>query len=158
MRGVEFSTVLRTVTLGCVVAFVVACTETYRNSGYVPTEIELEQVQVGKSDRAFVEETVGRPITQGMIRDDTWYFVGTRWEYYAYKAPKPIDRQVVAISFNDKGTVGNVERFSLEDGRIFALNRRVTDSNIEGVSFLRQLLGNIGNLGPENFSGAAPSQ
>ena len=158
MRGVTLSTVLRTVALGCVLAVTVACNETYRNSGYVPSEDELAQVVVGKSDRAFVEETVGRPITQGMIRDDTWYFVGTRWEYYAYRAPKPIDRQVVAISFNDKGTVGNVERFSLEDGKVIALNRRVTDSNIAGVSFLRQLLGNLGNLGPENFSGAAPSE
>ena len=158
MRGVELKTVLRTVALGCVLAVAVACTETYRNSGYVPSEEELSQVVVGKSDRAFVEETVGRPIAQGMIRDDTWYFVGTRWDYYAYRAPRPIDRQVVAISFNDRGTVGNVERFSLEDGQVIALNRRVTDSNIEGVSFLRQLLGNIGNFGPENFSGAAPSQ
>ena len=64
MRGVEFSTVLRTVALGCVLAVVVACAETYRNSGYIPSEDELAQVQVGKSDRAFVEETVGRPITQ----------------------------------------------------------------------------------------------
>jgi len=29
---------------------------------------------------------------------------------------------------------------------VVALSRRVTDSNIEGVSFLRQLLGNLGNL------------
>lgn len=158
MRGIEIRSVLRAVALCCGLVAIAACTETYRNSGYVPSEDELEQVQVGKSDRAFVEETVGRPVAQGVIRDDTWYFVGTRWEYYAYRAPKPIERQVVAISFNDRGTVGNVERFSLEDGRVVALNRRVTDSNIEGVSFLRQLLGNLGNIGPESFSGAPPSQ
>jgi outer membrane protein assembly factor BamE (lipoprotein component of BamABCDE complex) len=158
MRGIEIRSVFRAVALCCGLVAIAACTETYRNSGYVPSEDELEQVQVGKSDRAFVEETVGRPVAQGVIRDDTWYFVGTRWEYYAYRAPKPIERQVVAISFNDRGTVGNVERFSLEDGRVVALNRRVTDSNIEGVSFLRQLLGNLGNIGPESFSGAPPSQ
>ncbi len=158
MRGTVLWSVFRTAALGCAVAAISACAATYRNSGYVPSEVELAQVQVGKSDRAFVEETVGRPVAQGVIRDDTWYFVGTRWEYFAYRAPRPVDRQVVAISFNERGTVGNVERFSLQDGQVIVLNRRVTESNIQGVSFLRQLLGNIGNIGPENFSSAAPSQ
>ena len=40
----------------------------------------------------------------------------------------------------------NVERFGLENGQAVVLSRRVTDSNIKGLSFLRQLLGNIGNI------------
>lgn len=135
-----------------------ACTATYRSSGYVPTETELEQLEVGRSDRAAVEEIVGRPATNGVIRDQTWYFVGSLWETFAYRRPIPVERQVVAISFNDQGTIANIERFALEDGEVIALNRRVTDSNIAGVSLVRQLLGNIGNIDPtQALGGAAPN-
>ncbi|MEM1078424.1 MAG: outer membrane protein assembly factor BamE [Pseudomonadota bacterium] len=129
----------------------VGCSATYRNSGYVPTDDELAEIAVGIDDRSSVEETVGRPVSQGVIADQAWYFVGTRWEYFAYRAPQQIDRQVVAISFDDGGTVENIERFTLSDGEIIPLNRRVTDSNIEGISVIRQLLGNIGNIDAGSF-------
>jgi outer membrane protein assembly factor BamE (lipoprotein component of BamABCDE complex) len=127
------------------------CAATYRNSGYVPSEEDLSGIAVGVDDRNSVAETVGRPVSQGVIADRAWYFVGTRWEYFAYRAPQQIDRQVVAISFDDRGTVRNIERFTLADGEVVPLNRRVTDSNIEGVSLIRQLLGNIGNIDAGNF-------
>ncbi|ABV93458.1 hypothetical protein Dshi_1716 [Dinoroseobacter shibae DFL 12 = DSM 16493] len=127
------------------------CAATYRNSGYVPSEADLAEITVGIDDRSSVEDQVGRPVSQGVIADRAWYFVGTRWEYFAYRAPQPIDRQVVAISFDEGGTVQNIERFSLADGEVISLNRRVTDSNIEGVSLIRQLLGNIGNFDAGNF-------
>jgi hypothetical protein len=66
-------------------------------------------------------------------------------------APKEIDRQVVSITFTEEGKVENVERFGLENGQVVAISRRVTDSNIKGVGFLRQLLGNIGRLRADQF-------
>ncbi|MDJ0994197.1 MAG: outer membrane protein assembly factor BamE [Dinoroseobacter sp.] len=128
-----------------------ACASTYSTSGYVPTEADLAELSVGVDDRFSVEETVGRPATQGVISEDAWYYVGSRWESYAYREKREIERQVVAISFNESGTVRNIERFSLADGEVIALNRRVTDSNIEGVSFLAQILGNFGNLTADQF-------
>lgn len=137
--------------LGIGLLALAGCSATYRNSGYVPTDADLAEIAVGVDDRASVEDSVGRPVSQGVIADRAWYFVGTRWEYFAYRAPEAIDRQVVAISFDDGGTVRNIERFTLADGEVISLNRRVTDSNIEGVSLIRQLLGNIGNFDAGNF-------
>lgn len=148
-----FDRVLRVSAVVLLLAVVAACSSTYRNSGYVPTEQELSELIVGVDDRLTVEETVGRPATQGVVSEDAWYFVGSRWEYFAYREPTEIERQVVAISFNDSGTIRNIERFALEDGEVIALNRRVTDSNIEGVSFLNQILGNFGQIGADTFLG-----
>ena len=53
---------------------------------------------------------------------------------------------MVAISFSEAGNVTNIERFGLERGRVVALSRRVTESNIKGIGFLRQLFGSIGRL------------
>ncbi len=122
------------------------CSAIYRNHGYVPTDSDLEQIVVGVDTRETVAEAIGRPTSFGMLQSGGWYYTQSRWRHFAYKAPKVIDRQIVAITYRKDGVVENIERFTLEDGRIIALSRRVTDSNIKGLSLLRQLMGNLGNL------------
>lgn len=128
------------------VVLLAACTALYQNHGYVPRDADLEQVVVGESTREDVAKAVGRPSSTGLLTGGAWYYVGSRFRHFGPREPQEIDRQVVAISFDEGGTVENVERFGLEKGQVVVLSRRVTDSNIEGLSFLRQLLGNIGNI------------
>ncbi|MBN2905439.1 MAG: outer membrane protein assembly factor BamE [Rhodobacteraceae bacterium] len=123
-----------------------ACAPIERNHGFAPTDDELSQIVVGVDTRDSVAETVGAPSAAGVMRDTAWYYVSSAWTTVAYRAPEETDRQVVAISFDEGGTVRNIERFGLEDGRVITLNRRVTESNVKGISFVRQLLGNIGNF------------
>lgn len=128
------------------VALLAACTALYQNHGYIPRDVDLEQVIVGESTREDVAKAVGRPSSTGLLTGGAWYYVGSRFRHYGPREPQEIERQVVAISFDEGGTVENVERFGLEKGQVVVLSRRVTDSNIKGLSFLRQLLGNIGNI------------
>jgi outer membrane protein assembly factor BamE (lipoprotein component of BamABCDE complex) len=130
---------------GCIVALS-ACSAIYRNHGYVPTDVELEAIQVGKSSRQDVADAVGRPTAAGLLNDEGWYYVQSRFKHLGPKAPEEIDRQVLAISFNKNGVVENIERFGLEDGQVVALSRRVTESNIKGISFLRQMFNNLGKI------------
>lgn len=129
-----------------------ACAATYRNSGYVPTRAELAEIQVGVDDRASVTEKIGTPTSAGVVGQSAWYYVGSRREFFAYRAPRIIDRQIVAISFDGADRVRNIERFTLEDGRVVPLSRRVTDSNIQDVTFLRQLFGSLGNIDLGQFT------
>ncbi|WP_420804617.1 outer membrane protein assembly factor BamE [Thioclava pacifica] len=123
-----------------------ACSPLYRNHGYVPIDEDLAQIQVGKSTRDDVATAIGRPSSTGVLEGSGWYYVGSRWKTVTWHAPKEISREVVAISFNDKGVVTNVERFGLEQGQVVTLSRRVTESNVKGISFIRQLLGSIGRV------------
>ena len=137
---------------GALILSLAACSSIYRNHGYAPTDDELSFLVVGVDTRASVEETVGRPSATGVLNESGWYYVSSRWRHFAYRAPEVIDRQVVAISFaGEEGTITNIERFTLEDGQIVPLSRRVTDSSVQGISFLRQLLGNIGNFNPASL-------
>ena len=86
-----------------------------------------------------------------MLSDSGWYYVESKFRQYGPRENKEIDRTVVAISFDSDGVVENIERFGLEDGRVVVLERRVTDSNTQGVSFLRQLFSNLGNFNPGDF-------
>lgn len=129
----------------CAVA-IAACSPVYRDHGYAPSDQDLAQITVGVDTRETVAEKLGRPTASGLLNDQGWYFVQSRWRHYGARAPQEIDRQVVAISFTEAGKVSNVERFGLEDGRVVALSRRVTETNVHGVGFLQQLFGNVGRL------------
>jgi len=132
-------------------AIVSACTPIYENHGYVPREEALKKIEVGKSTTEDVTNTVGRPSSIGVLTGSGWYYVGSRFKQVGLRAPVEIDRQVVAISFDKDGKVSNVERFGLEKGEVIALSRRVTESNVQGKSFLRQLLGNLGGPNISDF-------
>ncbi len=144
---------IRSGALGVLILIVGACSATYQDHGYVPTDTDLEEIIVGIDNRDSVAESIGRPTSFGVLEAGNWYYTQSRWRNFAYKAPQIIDRQVLAISFADDGTVENIERFTLEDGRVVPLSRRVTDINIKGITFLRQLLGNLGNFRAGDFLG-----
>jgi outer membrane protein assembly factor BamE (lipoprotein component of BamABCDE complex) len=128
-----------------------ACADIVRNHGYAPSDDDLATVAVGKDTRETVAFKVGRPSAGGLMQDTGWYYVQSRWSQRGATAPRETDRQVVAVSFDARGRVSNVERFGLADGQVVALSRRVTDSNIKGVGLIRQLMGNLGRFNPGQF-------
>lgn len=143
------TTITRRIALAMALGAAVAasgCTPIYENHGYVPTEEDLALITVGKSTQQDVATAIGRPSSTGLLQGAGWFYVGSRWKYYGGRAPEEIDRQVVAVTFTDKGVVENVERFGLERGEVVVLSRRVTKSNIKGIGLIRELLGSIGRI------------
>ena len=132
-------------------ALLAGCATVDADHGYVPTEADLSRVRVGLDTQTSVAALVGTPGLTGIVDDSGWYYVRSEFETFAFRAPQEIDREVVAISFDRRGLVTNVERFGLERGRVVALNRRVTDPNVQGITFLEQLFRNIGNFDPSTF-------
>ena len=136
----------KAVIFGVLVVLVAACARLQDDHGYVPEASALQSIVVGRDTKPIVSLTLGQPGTRGIVDDLGWYYVRSEFERFLWRAPVEVDRQVVAITFDEAGVVQNVERFGLEEGRVVALNRRVTDANTQGIGFLRQLFGNIGNF------------
>ncbi|MEQ6203514.1 outer membrane protein assembly factor BamE [Sulfitobacter sp. HNIBRBA2951] len=130
-----------------------ACSPQYANHGYIPPAEDLEQITVGVDTRASVEEAIGTPSTAGVVNDSGFYYVRSRRRTFGALAPKEIERQVLAISFDSAGVVTNVERFGLERGQVVPLARRVTTSGVGNPGFLKQLLGNLGRFSPGGLAG-----
>jgi outer membrane protein assembly factor BamE (lipoprotein component of BamABCDE complex) len=130
-----------------------ACAPAYRNHGYVPSEDDLSEIVVGVDTKASVEETIGTPSSTGLANDEGFFYVRSRVKSLGLRAPEVVDRQLVAVSFNTSGVVTNIERYGLQDGRPIVLSRRVTSSPTEGKTFVRQLLGNIGQFGGAGLGG-----
>lgn len=128
-----------------------ACARLEDRHGYIPDAELLADIQVGRDTKDTVERILGRPSTEGIVDDSGWYYVKSEYERFLWRAPVEVDREVLAVSFSDKGQVANIERFGLENGRVIVLERRVTTSNTQGVGFLRQLFSNLGNFNPGDF-------
>ena len=131
-----------------------ACTPQYRNHGYMPTDTDLATIAVGVDTRDSVIAAIGAPTAGGVLDPSGYYYVESRFRHLGPLAPQEIERQVLAISFDAAGVMTNVERFGLQDGRVVTLSRRVTDDNVRDTTFIRQLLGNLGNFDPTTLIGS----
>jgi len=130
-----------------------ACSPQYANHGYLPPEEDLDQIVVGVDTRDTVAQNIGTPTSAGVANDSGYYYVRSRRRTVGALAPKVIERQVLAISFDSAGVVSNIEKFGMERGRVVPLSRRVTTAGVRDNSFLRQLLGNIGRFNPAGLGG-----
>ncbi|MEM1352855.1 MAG: outer membrane protein assembly factor BamE [Pseudomonadota bacterium] len=130
-----------------------ACGPLYSNHGYIPPQEDLDQIVVGLDTRDTVQETLGSGGATSVLEDNALYFVRSRVRTVAMMEPEVIERNIVAVSFDNNGVVSNVETFGLERGQVVRLTRRVTDSSVAGKGFFGQLVGNIGRIGPINSSG-----
>jgi outer membrane protein assembly factor BamE (lipoprotein component of BamABCDE complex) len=127
-----------------------SCQPIYSNHGYIPTDDDLALIKVGVDSRESVAATIGRPSASGLLNDEAWFYVQSRWRTRGAAEPVEISREVVAISFDAKDRVANIERFGLDQGRVVPLSRRVTTTNIRGKSIILQIFGNIGKLNTDD--------
>ncbi|WP_085311435.1 outer membrane protein assembly factor BamE [Planktotalea arctica] len=127
-----------------------ACSATYRNHGYAPLDEDLSQITVGVDTRDTVAEVVGTPSSGGVLSESGYYYVQSRVKHFAWQKPEVIEREVVAVSFTEAGIVENIGRYTLQDGQVVPLARRIT-RNGQDVSFIRKLLANLGRFSASDF-------
>lgn len=123
-----------------------ACTAQFRTHGYVPSEDVLQQIVPGIDTRSTVEDLVGVPSTTGVLNDSGFYYIESDVRHFAWQRPEVVDREVLAITFDEAGVVENIERYGLQDGQVVPLTRRITRSGDGDISFIRKLFGNIGGI------------
>ncbi|MGG5820889.1 outer membrane protein assembly factor BamE [Falsiroseomonas sp. HW251] len=125
--------------------------------GHMVTAEQLDQVTPGVSTRDDVQAALGSPTTTATFDDNEWYYIG------AISRPRPArtmgieDQQVVVVTFNPQGTVAGIRRLGAEDGRQVRVVQRETPSPGSERSFMQQLFGNVGRLGP-GLSGQQSTQ
>ena len=140
------ATIVKGIATALILLGLAACSATYRNHGYVPNDEDLANIIVGVDTRDSVETTVGRPTASGVLRGNAWYYIQSRRRQFAFRAPETVERELVAISFDEAGTVENIERFGLERGRVVTLSRRVTETSIRDFGLIQQIIRNFGRI------------
>lgn len=127
------------------------CAPTIQVHGYVPSQADIAKIRPGVDTTATVEEALGLPSGNGLLKDSAWYYVESTFESYTYHRPEVIDRKILEVAYNQSGVVSGVTRYDIEDGRIVSLTTATTDTGGRQMSVVEQLFGNLLNLDASQF-------
>lgn len=134
-------------------AALAACEPVRQTHGYVPAEAHIKRIAVGEDSRADVVSKIGRPSTTAAFENDEWYYISRTTQTRAFFAPEATEQKVMVISFDADGTVSALDRYALEDGQVIDLVTRTTPTRGKRLTFLQQLLGNVGRFTPSQILG-----
>lgn len=122
------------------------CTPTVDVRGNVPPPERLAEVKPGKMTKNDVMALLGTPSNTSTFGDDTWYYISSTFESWAFETPTETERQVVKIDFDPAGRVTNIRTLGLKDGKEIDLVTRETPSPGRDLTILEQFLGNVGRF------------
>ncbi len=131
-----------------------ACEPIRRTHGYAPRPGQLAEVKVGTDGKADVAGKIGRPTTVGAFDTDEWYYITRSTESRAFLEPRVVSQEVVVVAFSDSGVAESVDTYGLEDGRVVNLVTKTTPTRGKRLTFLQQLLGNVGRFTGNSVFGA----
>lgn len=127
---------------------VAACEPVRQTHGYVPAEAYVKRVQIGEDSRADVVSKIGRPSTTAAFENTEWYYISRSTVTRAFLAPKATEQKVMVLAFDADGLVQSIDRYGLQDGQVVDLVTRTTPTRGKRLTFLQQLLGNVGRFNP----------
>ncbi|MBU4530034.1 MAG: outer membrane protein assembly factor BamE [Hoeflea sp.] len=149
----DFKATGRSLRLGAAVAVVstialagCSTTEVF-NQGYVVDQTALDLTPVGSS-REQVLLSLGTPSTTATFDNEVFYYVSQkRVRQVMFMKPKLVDQSVLAVYFDEEGTVKQIANYTLKDGRVFDMISRTTPTGGVDKSFLAQVLSGAGGDG-----------
>lgn len=122
-----------------------ACSEKITVHGHQFHATDLQAVQPGMSQEQ-VRATLGTPATTAVVGNgNAFYYISSTTSQSAFFTPDEKDRQVVAVYFNEGGTVESVANYGMKDGKVFDFVSRTTPApggKDEGI--LKALFRNLG--------------
>ena len=151
MRKIQLLTAL------CAV-FVVGCSPKVDTRGYVKDAQWKEKIMLGTTTQDEVLTNFGSPSARSTFGSDSWYYITSRKEAYAFLKPEIVEQEVVRIDFDERGIVSQVETFDKNQSKDFELAKRVTPTEGHALGFFEQILGNIGRFNKPTDDSAAPGR
>lgn len=117
-----------------------ACVSQTLQHGYVVSPEALQQIPVGASQEQ-VLLALGTPSTVESFKTEGFYYISqTTKKRAAFARGKVVNQRVVAVYFDEAGSVRNIGDFGLKDGRIFDFLTRTTPTSGSEITFLQQIL------------------
>jgi len=145
-----FHSTLRTLVVPAFVALagagLTACAPTVDQRGNLPEPENLAQIHPGTTTREQVAKILGTPSSIGVFDDKNWYYISRRTKRVAFFDPDVLDQQVYIVNFDATGVVRGVDHKNLKDGRDIDPAPGATPAPGRELTFLEQVLGNIGRF------------
>jgi outer membrane protein assembly factor BamE (lipoprotein component of BamABCDE complex) len=129
------------------------CQPTIDSRGYVPNPEALGQIEPGRQTRKEVQHILGTPSSVAAFNDDAWLYISRKTKTVAFFEPQVLEQNVVVVEFDGAGVVKDVRRYTLADGKVIDTVSRTTPAPGKELSFIEQLVGNLGRFN----TGRAPA-
>lgn len=115
-----------------------------RTQGYEISDSALQQIRPGQS-ADLVIAVLGSPMTTNTFEEEkVFYYVETKVQETAFGLDTVEERKVLAVYFDDNNKVKDKAIYGLQDGRVFEIESRRTQSFGEDRTFVQQILGSVG--------------
>ena len=130
-----------------------ACADNITSRGQIPDPDDVARLKIGYSSQEDVYRLLGTPSHVSAFDGFTWYYIGHKSEAFAFFEPEILERKILQLKFDSNGLLSETKGLDLADGREIEPEERVTPTEGRELTFLQQMLGNIGR-----FPGAGQSQ
>lgn len=117
-----------------------ACAPEIEHRGYIPKQGSFDQIHNGMG-KTEVEAALGSPSTTASIKfqGDSYYYITSITEHRAFLNPKEVNRDVIAIRFDQQDKVQSFAQYTMQDGRIIDVNSNATPVLGEDLSILQEI-------------------
>jgi len=136
-----------------VAVLLVGCWSDVDQHGHLPTPDQIAQIKPGTTTKNDIVKLIGSPSSVSTFNDTTWYYISRRTKQIAFLQPQVLDQQVFIIDFDDNGVVKDLSHKDLADSRSVPMAPGATPAPGRELSFMEQLIGNVGRFGG---GGASP--
>ncbi len=146
------SSIVIAVALGA--AVLPGCSRIKQNMGYIVDESLVTAIQPGVDNKESVAKTLGRPTFAGEFDGRDWYYVSRNTSQLAFAAPKTTTQSIIRVQFDTGGNVSAVDRRGMEQIAKIDPESDKTPTLGRDKNLLRDLFGNIGQVGAGSAPGA----
>ena len=137
-------------------AALVSCAPAVDQRGNLPNADKLAEIHAGSTTKDEVAKILGTPSSVSVFNNDkSWYYISRRTSQTAFFDPDVLDQQVYIVNFDDQGVVKAVDHKALEDGKEITPVARATPAPGRELSFLEQLIGNLGKFNGSSAGGGS---
>lgn len=127
------------------------CSRDIEHRGYQARAQDMQQLRMGMT-KAEVRSVLGSPSTTATVQyqGDSYYYISSRIKTSAFLDNEELDRQILAVRFNQFEQVQSFGQYTLQDGQVIDMNTRETPSRGRELTILQQMFGNLGKFTPND--------
>ena len=139
------------------IAMIAGCATSVEQRGNLPLPEKLAEIQPGTTNKDQVIKILGSPSSISIFSDKSWYYISRRTGQFAFFDPDVIDQQVYIVNFDDQGVVKAVDHKGMQDARAIEPVPRATPAPGRELTFLEQVIGNVGKFNSSSASKSSGS-
>src|SRR5215471_1326051 len=126
---------------------VMSCAPSVEQRGNLTNPDKIAEIHAGSTTKDEVAKILGTPSSVSVFNNDkSWYYISRRTSQTAFFEPAVLDQQVYIVRFDDQGVVKTVDHKVFDDGKEITPVARATPAPGRELSFLEQLIGNLGKF------------